>query len=158
MQRKSIIIKKVTNHNSAEALQLTLHPGQVDWVPPVAETIERMTSGAGFPFTECFGIYTDRVMIGYFAIAETPGRTDACFLSGFLIDRPYQKQGWGTRALVAIFKMIPTRNPGWASIRITLHPENRAVRSFYWNAGFRPTGEWLEGQAIWEKEIREDSI
>lgn len=150
-QKPTVIIKRITNRNRALALRLELYPHQVEWVPPVSETLKRIPPKSGPAPAESFGIYSGRVMAGFFAVAGEPRHPHICFLFGFLIDRHYQNQGWGAQVLDTIIHMILERYPDRPRIRITLHPENSIAPRLYWNAGFRPTGEWLEGQAVWEK-------
>lgn len=75
-------------------------------------------------------------MVGFFNLHYTPDHADDYWLFHFFIDKRFQRNGLGSRALRALLRQIKQNNPSCNRLRLTVHPENEAGRIFYLKVGF----------------------
>ena len=100
-----------------------------------------------------FAIYCNGKMVGFTMFAfdedyEDPN--DRYWLWRFMIDERYQRKGYGTAALKTIIEYF--RDHGANNIRLSTKPANTSAINMYRKAGFRETGEVIEGEVVMEKE------
>ncbi|MFN2323107.1 MAG: GNAT family N-acetyltransferase [Trueperaceae bacterium] len=86
----------------------------------------------------------DRV-IGFVMWAVDPD-DGSCWLGGFIIDRRWQRQGHGRRALESLMERL-TQERGHRRFALAYHPDNPAQR-LYQALGFRETGEVDDGEVV----------
>lgn len=145
---RAITIKEVTRENWLEALELRVHPEQERFAPPVVYAMARACiQPEGDPVTP-YAIYADGQMVGYFNCAYNPDTDDVYWISNFLIDRRYQRRGYGKAALTAIIALIRARFPRCRAINLTVHPENAIARRMYEKLGFADAGWMLSGEHV----------
>lgn len=92
----------------------------------------------------------DELMIGLCALACEPRSLENYWIFHFFIDQRFQGQGYGGAALRLLLQSVRERYPHCQVISLTVHPENRVARRLYATAGFRPTGERLDGEPIYQ--------
>ena len=100
-----------------------------------------------------FAIYCNGKMVGFTMFAfdedyEDPN--DRYWLWRFMIDERFQRKGYGTAALEAIIEYF--RDHGANNIRLSTKPANTSAINMYRKAGFRETGEVIDGEVVMEKE------
>jgi diamine N-acetyltransferase len=88
----------------------------------------------------------DSVMVGFTALAYAPESADDYWLFHFFIDQRYQGRGYGALALDHLLALIRELHPRCRAIQLTAHPENLRAQRLYTRAGFRATGELLDGE------------
>ena len=76
---------------------------------------------------------------------------DRYWLWRFMIDERYQRKGYGTAALKVILDYF--RDYGANNIRLSTKPANTTALNMYRKAGFRETGEVIEGEVVMEREL-----
>lgn len=135
-----IEIKIISSDNWREALALSVHDEQQKFVasvnPPVAIALAKAYIRPGGKMVEPYGIYTHNKMIGFFNLHYTPDTIDDYWLFHFFIDKRFQRNGLGSKALKEIIRHIKHNNPCCNRLRLTVHPENEAGRLFYLKFGF----------------------
>ncbi len=65
----------------------------------------------------------------------------------FMIDQRYQKQGYGRQALSSLLQKLAAER-GHGTVYISAVPENTVAIALYESAGFRRTGELIEGEVL----------
>lgn len=116
-----------------------IRPGDLIWTPyafyaPVASAQSATTASS------------DAVMVGFTMLAYASERASDAWIFHFFIDQRFQGRGYGAQALRALIALARERLPQCGSIHLTVHPENERAQRLYLRAGFRPTGELLDGE------------
>jgi diamine N-acetyltransferase len=89
-------------------------------------------------------IYLEQRVIGFIMWTIDPA-DKACWLGGFLIDKRYQRQGYGRQAIKAAMAML-AKEHGHRHFALSYYPHNGA-QHLYHELGFTETCEW-EGDEI----------
>ena len=98
-----------------------------------------------------FVIYADGVAVGFTMLAFDLGcedPNDRYWLWRFMIDEKYQGRGLGKEALrhtISYFK-----ENGATNIRLLTKESNVNAIRLYESVGFRPTGEVIDGETVFE--------
>ncbi|MGM9987071.1 MAG: GNAT family N-acetyltransferase [Bacillaceae bacterium] len=136
----TIKIIKINAENWREALALSVHDEQQKYVasvtPPVAIALAKAYIKPDGKVVEPYGIYNQNQIVGFFNLHYTPKSKDDYWLFHFFIDKKFQRNGFGSKALTEIIKHIKHTNPSFQRLRLTVHPENDAGKSFYTKFGF----------------------
>lgn len=85
-------------------------------------------------------------LVGFAMLAYTPESADDYWLFHFFIDQRYQGRGYGAAALQRLIALVRATHPASRALQLTVHPENLHAQRLYARAGFRPTGEALDGE------------
>ena len=98
-----------------------------------------------------FVIYADGIAVGFTMFAfdlacEDPN--DRYWLWRFMIDERYQGRGYGKEALNNIVTYF--RENGATNIRLSTKESNVNAIRLYKSVGFRPTGEVIDGETVFE--------
>jgi ribosomal-protein-alanine N-acetyltransferase len=96
-------------------------------------------------------IRADGAVVGFVMWARSPD-DGSYWIGGFLIDRRYQRRGYGRAALVALIESLRTK-PGCRTIVLTYMPGNDVARRLYGSLGFRETGEILDDEVVAHLEV-----
>lgn len=135
-----ISIKLISSDNWREALELSVHDEQQKFVasinPPVAIALAKAYIRPGGKMVEPYGIYNQNKMVGFFNLHYTPDSKDDYWLFHFFIDKRFQRNGLGSKALNELIRNIRYNNPACNRLYLTVHPENEAGRLFYLKFGF----------------------
>ena len=96
-------------------------------------------------------IYADGIAVGFTMFAfdlacEDPN--DRYWLWRFMIDEKYQGRGYGKEALNNIVTYF--RENGATNIRLSTKESNVNAIRLYKSVGFRPTGEVIDGETVFE--------
>lgn len=138
--RANIEIKIISSDNWRKALDLSVHDKQMKFVasvnPPVAIALAKAYIRPGGKMVEPYGIYHQKKMVGFFNLHYTPDSTDDYWLFHFFIDKRFQRNGLGSKALNELIRHIKQNNPSCKRLCLTVHPENEAGRLFYLKFGF----------------------
>ncbi|MBP5208759.1 MAG: GNAT family N-acetyltransferase [Clostridia bacterium] len=156
-------IEKLNPVNTWDVVDLKLRKEQKDFVAPnFASIIEAYTSIG----TECtafpFAIYNDRKVVGFLMIGYNEAAMYDYFndfkapevsrnnysIWRFMIDKRYQKRGYGRAAMKLALDFIRTRPCGEAEYCfLSYEPENEVAAKLYRSFGFEENGE-LDGDEI----------
>ena len=139
-----VTLREVTAETLREVLSLRVAPEQERFVASTAVSIAQ----AHFqPQTAWFrAIYADETPVGFLMLHDDPDAS-AYFLWRFLIDRRYQKLGYGRRALELLLDHVRGR-PGAAALMLSYVPGDGSPRAFYERMGFVHTGEEDDGELM----------
>lgn len=133
-------LKKITSDNWREALELSVHEEQQKFVasinPPVAIALAKAYIRPGGKRVEPYGVYYQKKLVGFFNLHYTQDSSDDYWLFHFFIDKKFQRNGLGSKALRELMRQVKHNHPVCNRLRLTVHPENEAGRLFYLKVGF----------------------
>lgn len=151
--------------DAAPAVAITVQPVTA----ALAETVAALQVGAGQrayvadvafnladaqrdPLSEAMAVLADAHVIGFYRLDFAPtaviGRRMAApsvAVRAFLIDRRWQRRGYGTRAARALCIDLQQRYPERRLAILLVHSGNQTARAAYRRAGFVDTGEQFAG-------------
>lgn len=152
-------LEKVTGRNVWDILHLTVEDSQKAFMAGNdISIIEAYAAIAGNGYAFPFGIYHDAALVGFLMIGydtddfwdDAPNIAKGSYnLWRLMIDRKYQRQGYGKGAVALALNFVRTFPCGeaeycWLSYR----PENAAAKKLYHSFGFTETGDMDGEEAI----------
>jgi len=140
-----VSFREITAETVDEILTLskTLAPPQSHMVAPNAVSIAQ----AHFCPTAWFrAIYADETPVGFIMLNDEPEKPEY-FLWRFMIAAPYQKFGYGRRAIELLVDYVKTR-PGATELLVSCGEGEGSPEGFYEKMGFRRTGEMEEDEVV----------
>ena len=147
-----ITIKKINSNNVWKIIKLEVNDDQKSFVATNVESIIQAyttisSGGVALPF----GIYQDEVPVGFLMIGYggIPNDDNPAIANGnyclwrFMIDKKYQRKGYGKIALQLALDFIKTFPVGKAKYcYLSYEPENTIAAKLYHSFGFKETGEY----------------
>ena len=134
----TITLKRIDESNFIDCFNLKLAMGQEKYVSnPV-----RSLAQAYVYYNQCvpFGIYAEDTMVGYVMVIYDYDE-EVYNICHMMIDRAFQKRGYGTSALQEVLKYIASKPFGSSkTILITCNPQNEVAYRLYRKLGFTETG------------------
>ena len=144
-----ITLRDITPENYEQCLNLTVHDNQKNFV---ASNVRSLADAWLFYKTaKPFAIYNNDEMVGFLMLdldSDNDG-TGKIFLWRFMIDRNFQKLGYGNAALELAIKYVQN-NFNVDRMRTSYEPNNNVVGKLYKKFGFAETGEVLYGETVVE--------
>ena len=151
-------LRKVDYKNLWLITRLSVQDSQKEFVATNTESILEayvtITSGAvALPF----GLYENDILIGFVMLGygtlgdgEDPAVAEGNYcLWRLMIDKNYQGQGFGKKAMEAILDYIRTWPCGEAKLCwLSYEPENTMARRLYHSFGFEENGEMCDGEIV----------
>jgi diamine N-acetyltransferase len=112
-----------------------IRPGGLIWLPlAISARDERLPDGA---------------LVGFVMLAYGTEDAEVCSIFHFFLDARYQRHGYAGAALRALLALIRERLPRCSTIQLTVHPENERAQRLYRDAGFRATGDLIDGEPLY---------
>ena len=145
----------VTDDERASALALAVAPAQERFVASVAESFEDAVREAR-AVPRYWTVNDGATVVGFVMISDgiPAGRlaTDRdlvgpYFLWRLLIDRRYQRRGYGTAALDAVVEYLQHR-PNADVLLVSAGQGEGSPQPFYERYGFVPTGQVVDGEVV----------
>ena len=150
-------LRKVDSENIWKIVKLSVFDEQKGFVATNTESILEAyvtitAGGTALPF----GIYDDDILVGFIMFGYgTVGDEDEPMIAAsnyclwrFMIDKMYQRQGLGKKAMHVALNYLKTYPCGAAdSVWLSYEPENIAAKTLYSAMGFIENGEMC-GDAI----------
>ena len=151
-------LEKVTGKNVWSILKLSVSQEQESFVAPNdVSIIEAYTAITGNGYAFPFGIYEGETPVGFLMIGfdaddcweDAPSIARGNYnLWRLMIDKNYQKKGYGKEAVRLALEFIKTFPCGKADFCwLSYEPENEIVSRLYHSFGFAETGE-MDGDEI----------
>ena len=138
-------LKPITEDNFVDAFNLTLAPGQEEWVShPI-----RSLAQAYVYRDQCqpFGIYAGDRMVGYVMVIYDYDIPEYDIWH-MVVDEAEQGRGYGSEALDRVIEYIRTKPFGGSSrVALTCHRDNLVALKLYERKGFVATG------AVYDDEV-----
>ncbi len=133
-----IHFEKITPKNQKEVESLSLFPEQVSFIESVsdclkeAEEISEWKTVAIYDKNQLIGF----AMYGYFTLPE-----EGPWLDRFLIDKKYQKKGYGKIAVLALMQQI-IKEYHYKKIYLSVYDVNAVAIHLYQSVGFCFNGNY----------------
>jgi len=139
---------EITPANYDECIALSVSPEQKSFV---AANVDSLAEAKENPGMVPVGISKNNKLIG-FAMYGNSTNENKSWIIRFMIDKTYQRQGFGKKALSELIKLLFDKYPN-SDIRLCVEPENIAAIKFYESFGFAYTGEKWGNEFIYEIKI-----
>lgn len=144
-----MIIRKLPLDMWEKASEISVFREQKPFVDSVADSLMRI---AGEPedsklVYNPYGIYSEKELVGFILYTYENESKDNHWISGFAIDKDYQHQGLGRRALEQLVDFVFVKNPESIEVKVAVSPENTIAKDLFVSIGFKDAG--------WKKENRE---
>src|SRR5262245_21644620 len=121
----------VTAANWLEAIALEVFPEQRDFTPTVAISLAKAYIQPDGAIYDPVAVYARGAMVGFYSFIYYPGEMQFCAIGGFLIDRAYQRNGYGRAALLDFLDTVQRKYPGCTAVFLTVHPRNDIACRLY---------------------------
>ncbi|WP_447041099.1 GNAT family N-acetyltransferase [Streptomyces sp. DSM 118878] len=144
-------LRPVTPDNYKECLALRVHPEQTEFVAPNSDSL---VLAYVYPQAEAKAVYRGDDLVGFVLfhpIDEEAPDKGHCIVR-FMIDRAFQGQGIGRRALAAALDWI-VRERHVDTVQLSVEPENVKALEFYRASDFVETGEMDEGEIVLRRKV-----
>lgn len=113
-----------------------IRPGGLVWTPYAFYAHDEAAGADG----------QEGALVGFTMLAYTPESVEDYWLFHFFIDQRFQGRGYGALALQRLIAHVRAAHPHSHALHLTTHPENTRAQRLYARAGFRPTGESMDGE------------
>lgn len=143
-------LEPVTQENVRAACKLKMRDDQEDLVAPVAWSLAEAYTMPDIAWPRL--IYDGGKLVGFIMAAFAPAFMDALFHSYLWrlnIAAGHQGRGYGRFAVEELCQEAALREQH--RLTVTYHARQNGPEGFYRRLGFRPTGEYHEGEAIAER-------
>jgi diamine N-acetyltransferase len=145
MSTEGIRLEPITKDNWEEAANLEILPEQAGFLTP---NVFSIAESKFHDDLTTFAIYNGGTMVGFTMIGRDPA-DDRYWIIRFMIDRRFQRQGFGRSALRVLIDHMRTL-PDIEAINIGYSTENHGAATLYRELGFVESGlaPWGEMTAI----------
>jgi diamine N-acetyltransferase len=131
----AIVLRPITGDNWEEAAGLSVRDDQANFVAP---NIWSIAESKFYDALQPMAIYDDETMVGFLMYGRDP-QDGQYWLYRLMIDRQYQRLGYGRAALARLIDLL-RRTPGCTAVNVGYDPVNSPAEDLYLSAGFEKTG------------------
>ena len=131
-----VVLKEITKENLDEVLALSVADDQKSFVSTNAESLAQayVYSDTAYPFA----VYDDDTIVGFIMMGYYEAK-EYYTLWKFMIDKRYQNNGYGRRALELGIRYLRDRF-NVSEIYTGVIPGNTIAKNLYKSVGFKETG------------------
>lgn len=140
---KTVELQPITRESWYECICLEVDPSQTNFV---AKNAFSLAQAAYEPENCPFGIYANGEMVG-FLMYNYDHDLKIWGLCRLMIDRRYQKHGYGEAAILKLLDLIREKY-GPISFYVSYEPDNKVAERLYSKVGFEKTGDILCGEVL----------
>jgi diamine N-acetyltransferase len=138
-----VSLRPLTRENLWPVVDLTVHPEQEGHVEVNVASIAHASVE---PTWVPLAIYAGEEPVGFCMYGQHPV-SGGWWVIRLMIGRDHQGKGYGRAAMAQLIDMMIDRT-GCEEIITSFVPENTVASSLYASLGFRPTGEWEDGEPL----------
>lgn len=128
----------VTEHNWLDVVSLRVHEEQKGFLDSPVGIVAR-----GYVYRSChakvYGISNDEQIIGVALVKDMEEEPSCYDLQQFMIDRRFQNNGYGTKALRLILSVL-SKERKYDQVEVCVHKNDAAALRMYKKVGFEDTG------------------
>jgi diamine N-acetyltransferase len=138
-----ISLRKVTGDTVRSICDLSVNDNQKSFVATNSVSIAQAYF---YDYAWFRAIYADDNPVGFVMLSDRPELPEY-YLWRFMIDKRYQKKGYGKQAIKLLIDYVKSRPKAdilWTSII----QSDGGPQKFYEKQGFKLTGEYKEGEAL----------
>jgi len=143
-----IVFKEITEENYSKVINLEINDFQKAFVGGINDAIEESKKHEGFfPLV----IYDDEIIIGFLMYNNYPEDTtsDKYWIRVIIIDKKYQKKGYGKLAMEKIINEIK-KDKNHNKINLCVEKDNDIALSLYKKLGFNFDSRVFNNQHVME--------
>jgi diamine N-acetyltransferase len=140
----TVTLRPITRENLWPVVDLKLHSGQE---PFVDTNMASIANAYVEPTFVPLAVYAGEELVGFAMYGQHPPDTGAWWVIRLMIDRDHQGKGYGRAAMERVIDMMIER-VGCEEIVTSYVPSNEVASRLYASLGFRPTGEWEDGEPL----------
>ena len=143
---------EINDDNIKEIIKLKVSKDQTQYIASNEDSIKDAKENADV--ARPFAIYHDGKAVGFTMFAfdeEYEDENDRYWLWRFMIDEKLQGKGIGSTALKAIIEYF--KENGANNIRLSTKQSNTNALNLYRKAGFKDTGEEIDGEIVLQLEL-----
>ncbi|GAA0077752.1 GNAT family N-acetyltransferase [Clostridium sp. CTA-5] len=138
-----IELRKITEDNFDECIKLEPKEEQKGYV--ASNICSLAQAYVALSNNECvmtYSIYENDIMVGFIMLSYDEGDEKAYWICRLMIDKQYQGNGYGKKAMTKAIEVIRTFPCGKASVvYLSYEPENVVAKTLYASMGFMETGK-----------------
>ncbi|WP_430534965.1 GNAT family N-acetyltransferase [Listeria rocourtiae] len=144
-----MIIRKLPFDMWEKASEISVFREQKAFVDSVADSLMRIADEPDDSklVYNPYGIYSEKELVGFILYTFEEGSKDNHWISGFAIDKDYQHQGLGRRAIEQLVDFVFVKNPESIEVKVAVSSEDEVSKNLFMSIGFKDAG--------WKKENRE---
>jgi diamine N-acetyltransferase len=139
-----ISFREINKETLGEILALEVNENQRQFVATNAKSIAQAHFAGDVAWFRA--IYANEIPIGFLMLSDDREKQEY-FLWRFMIDRRYQRRGFGWKALALIVEHVKTL-PGAKELLLSYHPGEGSPAPFYHAFGFVDDGRVEEGENV----------
>ena len=124
----------VTRDNYRECMRLGVADSQIRFVAPNAKSLAE--AYVYYDTSRPFVIYCADQMVGFVLLRDLPD-LGCYYISQFMIDQRYQRQGYGKQAMLLLIDMLK-KEGRFPCIHLCFTESNEGAKRFYEGLGFTP--------------------
>ena len=143
-----LVTRPVTQENWRTALALDVHPELREFTPTVAISLAKAYIQPEGVVYDPIALYAGKTMVGFYSFIYNPDDLRFIYLGGFLIDKQYQRRGYGRAALVDFLNTVKRNYPQCSEVLLTVHPQNQVAQRLYQSVGFVKANYAIDGEEV----------
>ncbi len=145
-----VTLRPVDGENVRDVCDLDVASPQRGFVAPNAVSLaEAYVAPRAWPRA----IYAGETLVGFVMLWDDDEK-ESYYLWRFMIDRRYQRRGFGRRAMELTEEYVRTR-AGGDRLALSYVPDPGGPEDFYRSLGYAPTGRVIEGELEMVKDLRD---
>lgn len=150
-----IKLRKITHNNVKECIRLEVAQEQQHFV--AANVVSLAQAYVALANDDCvpmpFAVYQDNTMVGFIMFSYIKAKDGAgkgkYYIWRLMIDKRYQKKGYGRQVMERVLEMIRAFPCGDAEeVTLSYEPDNHVARRLYASLGFRERDEMDEDEQV----------
>ena len=138
-----VTLREIHAETVRAVCELSVRASQTGFVAPNAVSIAQAHFS---PHAWFRAVYADATPVGFVMLEDQPEKPEY-FLWRFMIDARYQGMGFGRRAAALLIEHVRSR-PNATELLTSVVQGNGGPQGFYEKLGFKPTGEYEDGEAL----------
>ncbi len=135
-----VTVRPLNRFNWELAVQLKLHDYQEGYMPDNLTSIAQ----SKFENLDPTGIFVGERMVGFAMYGNFGG---VCWINRIMVDKGFQEQGYGKKALKIILDKLKTR-PDCSEVRTSFVHQNALAEYFFSQNGFHRIADGLDGEIV----------
>jgi diamine N-acetyltransferase len=142
-----ITLERINKENWRTVTALKVADHQTEWVAPNWYSIIQ----ALFEGYDSHALKVGEVYVGYVMYEIVPDK-HAMYIDRVMIAADEQRKGYGTQAMTRLLELA-RQHPDVNAAYISFLPDNDVARQVYARAGFRDTGEIVDGEIVYKIDL-----
>ena len=144
----NINLKEITKDNVKQVMDLKVKPEQEKFI---ASNSRSIAEGSTRKDAWYRSIYYNDTLVGFCMISDIPEKAEY-YLWRFMIDKQYQRRGYGHQAMKILIKHVKTR-PKAKEFYTSFKKGEAGPEDFYLKMGFRHTGQEESGEYLLKMDL-----